>query len=300
MPWESIGSVGTGQLPQDRAWILFCYDIAISYLKFSCGNPPAGSKMGVMWHEHELGDYPSLGIYFDYDDPWDYIRRCESALECFDAAVSWSDIQPSEEIDDESFVEGDAESLDGEIDGAIEYPKSHDLRFEVDRHFDESSVAATGQPIAVILMGGVATGKTTIRKQRFSSGYVLIDAVEIFLSLSRGAILPFPNGLEESLNAVGTALAKRALSERRNIVTEIIGADSEPTMLLIETLKALDYKVELMAITCELEESMRRNMHRDDDVISAYYAESYQRAWILEASRAIAAAKPITPPGAAR
>jgi hypothetical protein len=32
-------------------------------------------------------------------------------------------------------------------------------------------------------MGVVATGKTAIRKERFSRGYVLVDAGEIFLSL---------------------------------------------------------------------------------------------------------------------
>ena len=299
MPWENIGSVGNGQMPRDQAWILFCYDLAVSYLEFSCGEPPLGTKIGVMWHEHELGEYPSVGIYFDYDAPWDFIHQCESALERFDSAVSWPDIQPPEGIEDE-FEEEDSDTTDLPLKPAPERFEGYDLRFEVDRHFDESSIAANAQSVAVILMGGVATGKTTMRKQRFATGYVLVDAVDIFLSLSQGAVLPFPNGLEEQMNTAGAAIAKRALSEQRNIVTEIIGAEFEPTTLLIEALKALGYKVEVVAVTCDLEESMRRNMCRDDDAISAYYAEPYQRGWILDACHEITGAQPIIPPDAAQ
>ncbi len=298
MPWENIGSVGNGQMPQDQAWILFCYDLAISYLKFSCGDPPPGSKVGVMWHEHELGDYPSVGVYSDYDAPWDFIHRCESALERFDSGVSWTDIQPQEEYDDD-FEEESADTADVSKEPAPE-SENFDLRFEIDRYFSNTSIAARAQPLAAILMGGVATGKTTMRKQRFATGYVLIDAVDIFLSLSRGAVIDFPNGLEEQMNAVGVAVAKRALVERRNIVTEIIGADFEPTTMLIESLKAVGYKVELIAITCDLEESMRRNMYRDDDAISAYYAEPYQRSWIVDGCHEITGAQPIIPPDVAR
>jgi hypothetical protein len=97
-----------------------------------------------------------------------------------------------------------------------------------------------GKPVAVVLMGRVAAGKTTMRKQRFSTGYVLVDAADIFLSLSRGEVLPFPAPLQEPVGLIGRLVAKRALSERRN-------------------------------------ES------RGGDDISAYYAEPFQRAWIIDA-----------------
>ncbi len=60
MPWEDVGSCGSGQLPNDRDWIVHCYEMAISYLKFILGDSPEGCELGVMWHEHELGDYPSV------------------------------------------------------------------------------------------------------------------------------------------------------------------------------------------------------------------------------------------------
>jgi len=51
-----------------------------------------------MWHEHDYGDYPSVGVRWDYpqsDPPWKYIRQCEIALSKFDDAIAWSDISPS-------------------------------------------------------------------------------------------------------------------------------------------------------------------------------------------------------------
>ena len=67
-----------------------------------------------------------------------------------------------------------------------------DTNAAVDRLVDDSSFPADGQPFAVIISGDVAAGKTTVRRQEYSSGYLLIDAAEIFLSLSRGEYLDSP------------------------------------------------------------------------------------------------------------
>ena len=96
MPWENIGSCGSGQLPDDRDWMLHCYGMALSYLNFVMP-PPKGCEFDIMWHEHELGEYPSLGLYWGAghnDAPWDFISKCEKILERFDEAISWSDIDP--------------------------------------------------------------------------------------------------------------------------------------------------------------------------------------------------------------
>ncbi len=112
MPWESIGSVDTGEMPDDEAWVLFCLGLAKNYVQFVCGLPPDENKLEVMWGEHELGDYPSLGIWYDLEEPYEYIRACEDAMDAFNQHVSWLDLKQfwqsqqeqehDEDIDDEN------------------------------------------------------------------------------------------------------------------------------------------------------------------------------------------------------
>ena len=160
-----------------------------------------------------------------------------------------------------------------------------DIGSEVGRFFDDSSIPLGAEPRVVILMGGSASGKTTIRKQNYSTGYVLVDAAEIFLNLSRGEFFPFPEAFEEPMEVIGHLVARRAIAERRNIVTEIVGSSYDATNALIEALLAAGYRIEVQAITCELAEATRRNANREDDCISAYYAEPYQHRWLVKAAQ---------------
>lgn len=158
-----------------------------------------------------------------------------------------------------------------------------DVNGEIDRLFDESSLSPDREPTAVILIGGPAAGKTTIRIKDYSHGFVLIDAAEIFHHLSRGdATLDFPDAFLEPLELIGSTVARRAISERRNIVTEIIGAELAPTQAMLSALEAIDYSVDLVSVTCDVEEAFLRNLNRGDN-ISAYYAEPFQRKWIIDA-----------------
>ena len=162
---------------------------------------------------------------------------------------------------------------------------SIDLNAEIDRYFDDSSLPSNEPPRIVILMGGPASGKTRLRREKFSTGYVLVDAADIFINLSRGGYYDFPDAFEEPMNLIGRLVAIRAIRERRNIVTEIIGSDFEETVNLIEALKSVGYSVEATAVTCDIEVAMERNMSRGENNISSYYAEPYQRQWLIEAVR---------------
>ena len=157
-----------------------------------------------------------------------------------------------------------------------------DIGNEVDRLFDDSSLSNGATPRVIIIMGGVAAGKTTLRQSKYSRGFVLIDAAEMFHHLSGEAFLDFPDALLEPLELIGSLAAQRAISERRHIVTEIVGAEPEPIVELIEALKKVGYDVEVVGVTCDLEESLRRNQERGDN-ISAYYAEPFQRRWLFSA-----------------
>ena len=59
------------------------------------------------------------------------------------------------------------------------------------------------QPELIIIMGGVCTGKTTLRKNKYANGYVNIDAGEIFIELSKGEYYDFPSHLEGTMNQIG-------------------------------------------------------------------------------------------------
>lgn len=73
--------------------------MAIDYLSFVLEEPPDGCELGIMWHEYDLGEYPSIGVHWEHpqsEPPWRYIRKCEIALTKFDEAIGWFDISPSE------------------------------------------------------------------------------------------------------------------------------------------------------------------------------------------------------------
>lgn len=149
------------------------------------------------------------------------------------------------------------------------------------------STPSSGKPVAVVIMGGVAAGKTSLRRHNYSAGYVLIDSADIFLGLSPEQGLDFPEALLDPMEHVGSAVALMALSENRSIVTEIIGADQTKTVELIESLKSIGYEVEVVGVTCDVEEAFTRNMSRGPDNISAYFAESFQIKWIIAACQQI-------------
>lgn len=117
MPWESIGSVDTGQLPGDSAWIDFCQDLAVRYIKFVCGEPAEGFSVGIMMHDHDLGSYPSIGVWSEFSPDFEYVHKCERALDALNEATDWESLK--EHYDAETEIGDENESgNDDEIDDA--------------------------------------------------------------------------------------------------------------------------------------------------------------------------------------
>ena len=83
---------------------------------------------------------------------------------------------------------------------------------------------------------------------------------------------------------IGTAVARRAIQERRNIVTEIIGHEFEPTKELIDAMLAIGYKVDLDAVVKDVVEAWEWNLKRSEDNISAFSTEHYHRKWLIGAA----------------
>jgi hypothetical protein len=126
----------------------------------------------------------------------------------------------------------------------------------------------------------------------YSDSYVLIDAAQIFLDLGAGDAEDFPGRFGSKLEGIGSFVSERALRERRNVVTEIIGDDLESTKALIDALKDTGYKVAVVGVTCDLETSIERSKKRTESFVSAYYAGPINARWILEAVKSLRHSQP--------
>src|SRR5688572_28355820 len=88
VPWEHIGECGPSR-ERDRAAAEV--ELGLAQLRLASGSPPPGCHLGAMWHEHERGVDPTVGVYWDAprsEPPSDYIARCSALLERFDDAVA--------------------------------------------------------------------------------------------------------------------------------------------------------------------------------------------------------------------
>jgi hypothetical protein len=85
MPSEIIGEFGAPGANSE--WLEAEGKLAIRHVKKICGDPPPEMELEIVWQEHELGDYPSIGLVWDdpmRGTPWNYISRCEAALTAFE------------------------------------------------------------------------------------------------------------------------------------------------------------------------------------------------------------------------
>lgn len=155
-----------------------------------------------------------------------------------------------------------------------------DVQAEVGRFFDDSSLSRGTRPVMRVIMGGVCTGKTTLRQSQCARGYVIVDAAEVFLALAQGKDYEFPSVLAERMNLVGRLLAVRAIREQRHIAVELLDHDPE----LFHAITAAGYRIELQFLTCDPAEAVRRNQTRGTDSISAYFAQPYHVAWLKAAA----------------
>lgn len=85
MPVEIIGEFGTPGASLE--WLDAQGKLAIRYITELCGGPPPEMQLEIVWQEHELGNYPTVGLVWDdptRGTPWNYISRCEVALTAYE------------------------------------------------------------------------------------------------------------------------------------------------------------------------------------------------------------------------
>ena len=103
MGWESIGECIGSDSTDPPEWVDFCHRTSLAYIEAILGSPPDGWQLGIQWHDHDLGSYPTIGVYNDLPamEPWVYIRKAEALLERLNDAVDWSEIEPVTVLDDD-------------------------------------------------------------------------------------------------------------------------------------------------------------------------------------------------------
>lgn len=130
-------------------------------------------------------------------------------------------------------------------------------------------------PKFVIFMGGVASGKTTIRRQQFANGYVHFDFGEIHLALEKAIGKNNPR-ISESAALASDMILRESIENKKNIVIEIIGDNYDVITPVIDKMKEIGYEVSVQGITADIAESRERHLkavEEDKDYISAYFTQ---------------------------
>lgn len=154
---------------------------------------------------------------------------------------------------------------------------------------EETSAQKMEQPLLVIVMGAVATGKTRLRREKYSKGFTSIDAGEIFIQLSEGEYYDFPSHLEKQMDEIGRNKMRESVQKRENIVIEIAGVKYNLVKKMIDQAEKNNYTVLLEYVDCDINLAWEQNIGRGDDNISALFSEKYHYKWFREAVKQVSA-----------
>ncbi len=149
--------------------------------------------------------------------------------------------------------------------------------------FVEKSVAlgdTANPPHLVIISGGVGVGKTTHRKEKYSKGWVLVDAGEVYQAIK--PLIEIPEEEETLMYLAGNWLLSKAIADRKNIVIEIIMDKLEPIRTIIGQMKGEGYEVEVIGMVNDIQKSWENNLNRDKDNTSAHYTQDETLSWFEE------------------
>lgn len=165
-----------------------------------------------------------------------------------------------------------------------------DLQILIDSRLESALHCPSTPPVAVIVVGPIAAGKTTHRKTRLGSGYVHIDSADIFHELSRGdATLDFPDAFASEIEHIGRALTKAAIDQKLSVAVETPGHDQDEIITLVNSLKKVGYQVEVEALATDRETCEAQHATRGDNV-SSYWAAPIHVNWVVQECLAQAAA----------
>lgn len=130
-------------------------------------------------------------------------------------------------------------------------------------------------PKFVLVMGGVGSGKTTIRRQQFGKGYVNFDIGDVYTVL-KNSVGKNHLRLPEYVLVAMDMIFKESIEAKKNIVIEIIGDSYEAITPVIDKMRESGYDISVNGITCDPAEAYIRHMkavNADADYISSYFTQ---------------------------
>lgn len=130
-------------------------------------------------------------------------------------------------------------------------------------------------PKLVLVMGGTAAGKTTIRRQEYAEGYVNFEYGEIYTAVEKVVGRDHPRLRVYSM-FVSQYILRSALEEKKNIAVEIIGDNYDKLRPVIDAMENAGYHVEIVGITADVAESYQRHLKavkEDTDYLSCFFTQ---------------------------
>lgn len=162
----------------------------------------------------------------------------------------------------------------------------HNIKNELDgiieSYFDTGSKSQ--DPRAVIVMGGVGSGKTTIRRNQFAENYVQIDGSDIFSQIVDEESADDLDLYLPTIDKIGQKITSRAIKEKRNLAIEHIGDNAEEMKAIIDKLESIGYIVDISMVNCDPTEAYQRHLaatHADYHYLSCYFTKDLHTKWIL-------------------
>src|SRR3989344_912993 len=142
------------------------------------------------------------------------------------------------------------EQVADEVLEAAAHPSHRSVSFSGEEYLELAKIieSVTGKgtveadPKMVLVMGGVASGKTTIRRQKFNIGYVNFEYGEIYTAVKHAVGADHPR-LRVYVNFICDSILQDALTEKKNLAVEIIGDEYEKLAPVIERMKRIGYKI---------------------------------------------------------
>ena len=161
--------------------------------------------------------------------------------------------------------------------------KEKTVEFSGDEFLQISEIAQTilkkgavgNPPKFVIFMGGVGSGKTTIRKQQFADDFVHFEFGEIYTAVKKAVGEDNPK-LTSFANLACDLILRESIEAKKNIVTEIIGDNKDVIEKLAEGMKGLGYVVDLRFIHCDPADAYKRHLKAvedDKDYLSVHFTQ---------------------------